>query len=102
VNKAFIKIKNSWFVVFCLAAIGIILACNTWLLCYGHATFNDFLRIPMIGWILIFANVSAALVLWVVKRHGGKKSAGNTCGVCNAALKDPWVYCPNCGNEYQH
>jgi len=99
---AFRKYHLSWFVVFCLAAILVILACNAWQLCCGHCVLGDFLRIPPIGWALIIANLIAGLVLVVVKRHDGKKNAADRCPACNTALRDTWIYCPRCGEERRH
>lgn len=96
-SKAFM---HSWFAVFCLAAILAIVACNVWLLCCGRCVPSDFLRIPAIGWAIILANLAAGLVLLAVKRRGGKPPGCSACGVCNTALRDPWVYCPSCGNEH--
>jgi hypothetical protein len=98
----FRKLCNSWFVVFCLAATLVIIACNAWQLCCGACVLNDFLRVPPIGWVLIMANFIAGLILTLVKRRGGTKNAINSCGSCHASLRDAWLYCPNCGDERPH
>jgi Mn2+/Fe2+ NRAMP family transporter len=99
VTLAFRKFRYSWFVVFCLAAILVIVACNIWQLCCGRCVLNDFLRVPPIGWVLIIANLVAGMVLILVKRRSRRNSAADMCGSCHASLRDTWVYCPNCGIE---
>lgn len=96
---AFRKYKYSWFVVFCLTAILVILACNVWLLCCGRCVINDYLHIPPIGWLLIGANLVAGTILLLVKRLNHPKPDGNFCCGCRIGLRDSWAYCPNCGSE---
>jgi hypothetical protein len=100
VKISFKEIRVSWFVVFCLAAILAILACNTWLLCCGHCVLSDFLRIPTIGWAIILANLAAGVVLFAVKRRSDKKTERCFCCACQTSLRDSWVYCPICGSEH--
>ena len=94
--------RYSWFVIFCLVAILAIVTCNLWLLCCGRCVPGDFLRIPGAGWVIIVANLAAGLVFLAVKLRGGKKSGDGSCGICNTALRDTWVYCPKCGHEHHH
>lgn len=101
-KTSFRKLKYSWFVVFCLTAILLIIACNLWLLFNGHCVVNDFLRIPSIGWMLILANIVAGLILYLIKHLKGKKADGTLCMICHAGLRDIWIYCPNCGEERCH
>lgn len=90
--------KFCWFLVFCLAAILLIIACNVWLLCCGHCVVSDFLRIPMIGWVIIVANLVAGAVLWSLKhRPRMKPGAPASCQYCHVLLREGWSYCPNCG-----
>ena len=96
---AFRKYKYSWFVVFCSAAILAIVACNLWLLCCGRCVINDYMHIPPIGWMLLVANLVAGLLLFAVKRRNRKNPDGTfSCG-CRIALRDTWLYCPNCGGD---
>ncbi len=76
-----------------------IVACNLWSLYWGHFVLNDFLRIPLIGWGLIGANLVAALTFFVIKRRNKTKNVGPLCATCHEDLQGSWVYCPNCGNE---
>jgi hypothetical protein len=96
------KLRYSWFLVFCLAAILVIIACNAWQLCCGACVLNDFLRVPPIGWVLIMANIIAGLILILAKRRVAGKNAVDSCGSCHASLRDNWLYCPNCGDERPH
>lgn len=93
------KRRYSWFVVFCLTTILAIVAGNIWLLCCGRCVLNDYLRIPQIGWLLIFANLAAGLVLLVIKRRRQARPDEPCCMRCRISLRDTWVYCPNCGSE---
>jgi hypothetical protein len=97
----FRKYKYSWFIICCIAAIMAILACNLWSLYWGHCVINDFLRVPLIGWALIGANLVAGIVFFSVKCRKHTKHEGSFCALCHVGLRDAWVYCPNCGNE-QH
>ena len=92
------KHSHSWFVYACLAAIAAILACNLWSLWIGDCVIHDFLRIPTIGWFLIFANVVAGLTLYFVK-HRNHPTDDRICVSCQTNLRDNWEYCPNCGDE---
>jgi len=94
---AFRKYHLSWFVVFCLAAILVILACNAWQICCGRCVLSDFLHIPPIGWALIIANLVAGLVFSTVKCRDSKNTATDRCSACDTTLRDTWIYCPNCG-----
>lgn len=98
-KSAIREYKYSWFVVFCVAAIVAILACNLWLLCWGHCVINDFLRIPPIGLALIVANLLAGLIFVVIKRRNKTKLSGSLCSSCHSSLRDTWLFCPNCGEE---
>lgn len=93
------KCKQSWFVVTCLAAIAGIILCNLWSLFVGNCVIHDFLRIPTIGWILIFANVVAGMTLFFVKHRNKKQTDGTYCAACHTDLRDAWGYCPNCGDK---
>lgn len=95
----FEKHSNSWFVFFCLAAIAAILACNLWSLWVGQCAIHDFLRIPLIGWVLILANVIAGMILYFVKHRNRLKFDGSFCPECRTNLRDQWGYCPNCGSD---
>ncbi len=97
-NLLFLKYKNSWFIVFCLTAVVAIVACNLWLLYWGHCVFDDFFKIPTIGWGLICANFIAALIFSMVRRRNKKKVHVSSCSTCEARLRDSWIYCPNCGD----
>ncbi|NIQ11595.1 MAG: hypothetical protein GWO23_18935 [Gammaproteobacteria bacterium] len=99
---AFRKHKYSWFVVFCSLGIFAIVACNIYLLCCGRCVVSDFLRIPPMGWFIIAANLVAGLILVAVKRRGDKQKSDDVCSVCHIALRDNWVYCPNCGHDAAH
>lgn len=92
------KCKYSPFIAFCLVAIAMIVACNIWSLCMGHCVINDFLRIPLMGWAIILANLVAALIFFLIKRRNKVKTDGSHCASCHSGLQDSWVYCPNCGN----
>ncbi len=100
IKSMFRNHKYSWFAIFCLAAILTIVVCNLWQLCCGHCALGDFLRIPLIGWVLIAANLAAGLVLFSMKRRNGKPSAGDNCGLCHIILREGWAYCPNCGDAH--
>ena len=96
--KAFFrKYSSSWFVFGSLAAIAAIIGCNLWYLLNGHCAVHDFLRIPAIGWVLIAANVVAALILYFVKHRNRKNVDGHCCAKCQTDLREAWEYCPNCG-----
>jgi hypothetical protein len=99
---SFRKHKCSWFLVFSLAAILAIVACNVWLFCCGRCSLNDYLQIPTIGWILIAANLIAGLILFAVQRRNSKKSCEDFCYECRICLRDTWLYCPNCGGVRSH
>ena len=99
-NILFNKYKGSWFVVGCLVAIVAIIACNLWLLCWGHCVINDFLRIHPIGWLLIGANLVAGLVFFVIKNRKNTKHDESLCAACHTRLRELWVYCPKCGGEH--
>ena len=92
------KNKSSSFIVFCLAAIVAIVACNLWSLYWGHCVLNDFLRIPLIGWGLIGANLVAALIFFAIKRRHKTKNDVPFCASCRTDLQDTWLYCPSCGD----
>ena len=96
---SFQKGSNSWFIVCCLVAIAAIVACNLWYLYWGHCVINDFLRIPPIGWVLIGANLVAALFFFSIKNRNRTKHDDSLCVSCHTRLRELWVYCPNCGNE---
>jgi hypothetical protein len=98
VKLAFRKYQYSWFVVFCLAAILAIVACNVWLLCCGRCVINDFLRIPPIGWVIITANLAAGIVLIVLRNRKTSHPDVNCCSSCHTALRDNWPFCPACGS----
>jgi len=91
--------KYSWFLIFCLAIILVIVACNFWLLCFDRYVLSDYLKIPVIGWLLIIANLVAGLILFSVKRRNDTSFGGLFCRGCQAVLRDTWVYCPNCGGD---
>ena len=91
--------KYSPFIVFCLVAIASIVACNLWSLYWGHCVLNDFLRIPLMGWGVIGANLVAALVYFLIKRQSITKNNDIHCISCQSGLQGSWVYCPNCGVE---
>jgi len=94
---AFRKYRTSWFFFFCAAAVLAILACNAWLLCCGRCAFQDFLRVPPIGWAIIMANLVAVLILLFLKRRNRRRTAGNLCRCCQIVLRDDWSFCANCG-----
>ena len=96
---AFRKYKYSWFVVFCIAAILAIVACNVWLLCCGRCVINDYLHVPPIGWLLIGSNLVAGLVFFAIKNRKDTKLDDSLCPSCHARLRELWAYCPNCGDE---
>ena len=99
-KNLFRKFKYSPFIVFCLVAIASIVACNLWSLYWGHCVLNDFLRIPLMGWGVIAANLVAALVYILIKRHNNMKHDDIHCISCRSGLQSSWVYCPNCGEEH--
>jgi hypothetical protein len=99
-KNLFGKCNYSSFVVFCLVAIGAIVVCNLWSLYWGHCVLSDFLRIPPMGWGVIAANLIAALVYFMIKRHNVMKNDSVHCVSCRSELLNSWVYCPNCGNEH--
>ena len=98
-KMSFVTQKYSWFIVCCLAAIVLIVACNLWSLYWGHCVINDFLRIPPMGWALIGANLVAGVAFFTIKNCKHTKHVGFFCSSCHVGLRDVWVYCPNCGNE---
>jgi hypothetical protein len=98
-NTFWEKYKRSWFVITCLAAIAGIILCNLWSLSVGNCAIHDFLKIPTIGWILIFANVAAGMALYFVKNRNKKQTDGPYCSACHTDLRDAWDYCPNCGDQ---
>ena len=98
----FRKFKPSWFIAFCLTSIAAIVVCNLWSLYWGHCVLNDFLRIPVMGWVLIGANLVAIMIFVTIKRNGKKDHDGYSCNSCHSILRDIWVYCPNCGDEQTH
>ena len=100
-KSLFGKCKYSPFIVFCLVAIASIVVCNLWSLYWGHCVLSDFLRIPTMGWGLIGANLIAALIYFLIKRHKAMKEDSFHCIACNAGLQSSWAYCPNCGIEHQ-
>lgn len=91
--------QSSWFIVFCLVAIAAIVVCNLWSLYWGHCVVADFLRVPLIGWGLIGANLVAGLVFIVIKRRHHMKHIVGVCSSCDASLRETWAYCPNCGEQ---
>lgn len=95
---AFSKHKLSWFVVFLLAAILAIVACNAWLLCCGRCVISDFLRVPPIGWAIIAANLVAVSILFFLKKRTRSTSNHHLCSSCHSSLRDQWPYCPTCGS----
>ena len=99
-KNLFGKYKYSPFIVFCLVAIASIVACNLWSLYWGHCVLNDFLRIPLMGWGVIGANLVAVLVYFLIKRHNTMKHDDIHCVSCRSGLQSSWVYCPNCGDEH--
>ncbi len=94
------KCKYSPFIVFCLAAIAFIIACNLWSLYWGHCVIHDFLNIPPMGWAVIVANLVAILALFLIKRYNKMNKDVTHCTSCHSGLQDAWVYCPNCGDEH--
>jgi len=98
-RKIFGKYRISWFFGFCLAGILAIVACNAWLLYFGHCVVNDFLRIPPVGWFIILANLVAGVVLAMLRQCGGQRSGTNHCPKCDVGLREAWAYCPNCGED---
>ena len=91
------KLKYSWFAVLCAVGIFAIVACNLYMLCCGQCVVNDFLRVPLMGWVIIAANVVAGVVLIVVKKRKSVQKREGVCSACEVALRDAWCYCPNCG-----
>jgi len=96
---AFRKYKYSWFVVFCSVAILAIVACNVWLLYCGRCVYNDCMSVPPIGWVLIVANLVAALVFFAVKSRKKTEYDVSLCASCHIRLRELWGFCPNCGQE---
>lgn len=95
----FRKYAHSWFVLASLAAIAAIIACNIWYLLHGHCAAHDYLRVPMIGWALIIANIVAGMVLYCVKHRNRSKPDGTFCPSCYTDLRESWGFCPNCGEQ---
>jgi hypothetical protein len=52
------------------------------------------------GWAVIGANLVAALVYFLIKRHNTMKHDDIHCVSCHSGLQSSWVYCPNCGDEH--
>ncbi len=100
-KSLFGKYTYSPFIVFSLAAIASIVVCNLWSLYWGHCVLNDFLRIPLIGWGLIGANLVAALAYFLIKGHNKTKNEETHCASCHSGLQDSWLYCPSCGDQQQ-
>jgi len=94
--------RNSWFKGFCLVAILLIVACNLYLLCDGQCVLYDYLRIPLIGWLILSANLVAVLVLAVLKTRTGKRADEDVCSTCHISLRETWAYCPRCGQDMTH
>jgi hypothetical protein len=93
------KNNISWFVVFCIAVLLVIIVCNVWSLVNGHCTVGDFLCVPPIGWVLIVANILAGMILYIIKHRKRTESGENFCSACHIDLRDMWTYCPNCGSK---
>lgn len=90
--------KFSWFAICATLTVVVVLACNLWTLCCGQCVIEVFMRISIVGWLLIGANLAALAALVGVRRHRVTSREEGCCRSCGVVLRDDWHFCPDCGS----